>query len=216
MLKKILNILIILIVIAILVFVGIWCYDKYREFSTNEENEELEEIMEFVDAYLEEQANIQQNENEEENSQNSPVSSPSGGTKKQIKYKEYTIIGKIQIPKINLSYPILNESTVVSLKKGITKQYGVDPNEYGNMVIAGHNYRNGTMFSNLKKVTVGDTVKITDIGGTTVNYVVYEIYETDPNNTAHMTQDKTIRHVVLTTCNNDSSKRLIVKCKEVV
>jgi len=221
MLKKILNILIVLIVIAILVFVGIWGYDKYREYDTTKENDELEEIMAVVDDYLAEQAKAQSEEilnNESDGSANggSGGNKSTGGSKKQIKYKEYTIIGKLQIPKIKLSYPILNESTVVSLKKGITRQWGVNPNEMGTIVIAGHNYRNGTMFSNLKKVVVGDQVKLTDIGGTTINYVVYEIYETDPNNTAHMKNDKSMRNVVLTTCNNDSSKRLIVKCKEVL
>lgn len=213
--KKFLDVLIILVGVAILVFAGIWGYDKWKEYKTETDNEDIEDIMGYVDEYLEEQAKINEQNNVEEQNNSSVNNNVSNNkTKKQIAYKEYIIIGKLEIKKIRLSYPILNESTVVSLEKGITKQWGVDPNEYGTMVIAGHNMRNGTLFSNLKKVAIGDTIQITDIGGTTVNYQVYDIYETDPNNTAHMSTDKSSRNVVLTTCNNDSSKRLIVKCKE--
>jgi len=227
MLKKILNIIIVLIILAILVFAGIFAYDMLRKYQTTEDNEEIEDVIDEVSVYLDNYLeSIEQDNNIENttdtnnttNTTNRTTSKTSGTTKKvakQIQYKDYSIIGKIVIDKIKLSYPILNESTVVSLKRSITKQYGVNPNEKGNMVLAGHNYRNGTMFSNLKKLVVGDIVKIIDLSGTTVEYKIYEIYETTPNDSAHLTQDTSIRHLVLTTCTNDNQRRIIVKCKEV-
>ena len=84
----------------------------------------------------------------------------------------------------------------------------------GNMVLAGHNYRNGTMFGNLKLVNIGDKVKITDLSGNTIEYVVYDKYETNASDTVHYAQDKSIRHIVLTTCSSNGQKRLVVKCKQ--
>lgn len=225
MLKKILNIIIVLILLTILVFVGIFAYDMNRKYQTTEDNEEIEdvidEVSDFLDNYLEtiEQANNSSitNTSDSGNSQKSGNSGSNTSKKKvatQIQYKDYSIIGKIIIDKIQLSYPILNESTVVSLKRSITKQYGVNPNQKGNMVLAGHNYRNGTMFSNLKNLSIGDIVKITDLSGTTIEYEIYEIYETTPNDSSHLTQDTSIRHLVLTTCTNDNQRRVILKCKE--
>jgi len=227
MLKKILNIIILLITLAILVFVGIWLYDWYRKYETDKTNQQLEYVMQdtidYFDAYVQQIA--QENEDvvieqapETENTENTSTTTNKPKKKKvvtEIQYNDYVIIGKIVISKINLSYPILGESTVGSLKVGITKQYGVDPNRMGTMVLAGHNYRNGTMFSNLKKMVAGDIVEITDLSGATVQYIIDEIYETTPEDTAHLVQDTTTRRLVLTTCTNDSKKRIIIKCQAV-
>ena len=45
-------------------------------------------------------------------------------------------------------------------------------------VLIGHNYRNGTFFSNNKKLTKGDKIYITDNDGNKVTYIVYKKYET--------------------------------------
>ena len=54
----------------------------------------------------------------------------------------YTPIATIRIPKINIYYPILSETTEELLKKAPTKFMYGEPNEVGNFCIAGHNYRN--------------------------------------------------------------------------
>ena len=62
------------------------------------------------------------------------------------KYKGYYMAGTIEIPKINLSYPILEKVTDKTLKLAVAIEWPQpDPvlNEIGNVVIAGHNYRNG-------------------------------------------------------------------------
>lgn len=223
MAKKILNVIIILITLAILIFAGIWLYDWYRKYETDKANQQLEVVMEdtmdYVDAYLEQVAQ-QEEEVPEEIVDNGTETTTTTKPKKkkvasQIQYNDYVIVGKIVIKKIKLSYPILGESTVGSLKMGITKQYGVAPNKMGTMVLAGHNYRNGTMFSNLKKLVIGDIVEIIDLSGTTVQYSIYDIYETTPEDTAHLVQDTSVKRLVLTTCTNDSKKRIIIKCEAV-
>ena len=56
----------------------------------------------------------------------------------------------------------------------------------GNIVIAGHNYRNGKFFSSLKRVSTGDKIKITDLSGRTLIYTVYEKYETTPEDVEYI------------------------------
>lgn len=53
------------------------------------------------------------------------------------------IIGKITIEKINLNYSILSTCTEELLKLSPCRLCGPEPNEIGNLCIAGHNYDNG-------------------------------------------------------------------------
>ena len=126
------------------------------------------------------------------------------------------MIGYIEIPKINIKYPILEKETVASLEQSVAVRYPDNPklNEPGNVVIAGHNYRNGQFFSNLKNVSTGDVIKITDTSGKTLTYTIYEKYETTPEDVAYITRntgDNT--EITLVTCTDDSNARIIVKAK---
>ena len=58
------------------------------------------------------------------------------------------ILGIIEIPKINISYPIFSKFSDELLKISPCKFYGKSPKEYGNLCIAGHNYNNSKFFSN--------------------------------------------------------------------
>lgn len=69
------------------------------------------------------------------------------------------ILGVIQIEKIGLRYPILAITTDDFLKIAPCKFYGNELNGYGNFCIAGHNYDNDELFSNLKLLEVGDVIK---------------------------------------------------------
>ena len=60
----------------------------------------------------------------------------------------YSTIATINIPKINVEYPIIDgetdsvEETEALLKISPTKFWGQEANEVGNFCIVGHNYRN--------------------------------------------------------------------------
>ena len=98
------------------------------------------------------------------------------GSNATIKYKEFTVIGTIQIPDIDLKYPILEENNSKALKTSPVLIYTSQGlNNEGNSVITGHNYRNGTMFSNLNKLSNGNYIYITDNIGRKVNYKIYNI-----------------------------------------
>lgn len=131
--------------------------------------------------------------------------------------KEYETIGVVKIPKINISYPILAQTTNVEVMKvSPYKFWGANPNEVGNLCIIGHNYRRkGVFFSDVPSLTVGDIVEIQDLSQRTVQYEVYDLHTVDPNDRSDTTQyTNGKREVTLITCTDDAKQRVIVKCTE--
>ena len=134
----------------------------------------------------------------------------------------YDVIGKVKIPKINIEYPILNietsnpEETKVPMRYGIVKYWGGNVNDYGNLSIAGHNNYNGTMFGKTKNLEIGDIVELTDLTNRTIQYKIYDIFITDPNDVSILkTEDEKVREVTLITCTNGNKERLILKAREI-
>ena len=123
----------------------------------------------------------------------------------------------VKIPKINISYPILAQTTNVEVMKvSPYKFWGANPNEVGNLCIIGHNYRRkGVFFSDVPSLTVGDIVEIQDLSQRTVQYEVYDLHTVDPNDRSDTTQyTNGKREVTLITCTDDAKQRVIVKCTE--
>lgn len=86
--------------------------------------------------------------------------------------------------------------------------------KYGNLVIVGHNYKNGQFFGNLKKLENGDNIFLISSNGSSEMYKVYDKYivdETDMRCTSQETNGKI--ELTLITCDNDNTKRLVVKCR---
>ena len=128
--------------------------------------------------------------------------------------KSYNYIGRIVIPKIGVDYAILDHWSDELLKVSICKFHGANPNEVGNLCLVGHNWRNKRFFSKVPTLEIGDIVKITDLNEKTIDYEVYDIHIVEPNNTDDTTQKTNGRkEVTLITCTDDSSQRVIVKCK---
>lgn len=125
------------------------------------------------------------------------------------------VIGKIEIPKINLVTYILDETTKETLKKSVTKLCGPKVNGVGNLCIAGHNYNNKNMFKDLKKLNKEDSIFITDMKGNKIEYLVYDIYKVYPKETKCLSQETNgEREITLITCTAGAIKRLIVKATE--
>ena len=126
----------------------------------------------------------------------------------------YRTIAVLNIPKINLSTPIINDYSEANLNIAPTKLLGPTPNTVGNLVIVGHNNWNKEFFSNLHKLENGDIVELTDITGNKVTYQVYytaEIKQDDFSCLEQNTEGKT--ELTLITCiKYKKSKRLVLKC----
>ena len=132
-----------------------------------------------------------------------------------IQYEGYQVIGTIQIPKLNIEYPILVESTKESLEKSISRVGDGKVNEIGNLTLAGHNYIDGTMFGRIDQLEDEDEIYILDLYGNTVKYRVFNKYVTNPDDVSVLnTTEEGIREVTLITCTNGNSSRLIIKAKE--
>lgn len=208
------NFLTVLLVIAIIAIIGVvaYCgYDIYKKYYTNKEAEEA--ISQF-------DASTQQDENTEDENTDFQIEgidetqNIDTSTETQTKYKGYNMVGYIEIPKISIKYPVLEKVTKKSIQVAVAILDGPGLNQVGNTLIIGHNYRNGLFFSNLKKLSNGDAIYITDLSGTKLKYTVYSVYETDPQDITYMSRDTAGRkEISLSTCTNDGSARTIVWAK---
>jgi len=126
----------------------------------------------------------------------------------------FRTIGVIIIPKIDISYPIINECTDENLNIAPTKFLGPTINTEGNLVVVGHNNWNKDFFSNLHKLENGDVVELIDTSGNKLTYRVYNKYEIKQDDFSCLEQDTNGKtELTLITCiKYQKAKRLVVKC----
>ena len=132
----------------------------------------------------------------------------------------YTTEAIITIPKIDITYPILsqtsNELLEISVNRYWPKKGKIQLDEIDNYCIVGHNYRNGKMFGRLNELENGDIVEIDDLTGRTLKYAVYKTYVVQPDDTSCTSQHTNGRKELnLITCTNYGTERLVVKCKQI-
>ncbi len=210
---KVLTIILAIVAVAVLALLGFLGVDVYKKFTTEKA---VAEVLGEYENMLNEQSNIEtQVENSEEaipmlNEESITYTNTESGSSK-VTYEGYEVIGKIEIPAIDLSYPILERATPSSIELSVAHLYGVQPNEIGNMVIVGHNYRNGSFFGNNDRLQLGDKVYITDNSGTRIAYNIYNIYETSRDDSDYMQRDTNgKREISLSTCTDNSQAVLII------
>lgn len=180
-------------------------------YSATEKTEE-DVIVVILNQALDEEVTVtEETEEEETTPEQQTLTAGDGST--------YYTIGEINIPSINVNYPILTADNLDNidalLKISICKFHGVNPNQVGNLCLVGHNYKNSKFFSKVPNLTSGDIVQIKDLSGTTLNYVVYDKYIVEPDNvacTSQLTGGK--KEVTLITCTNDNKQRYIIKARE--
>jgi len=130
--------------------------------------------------------------------------------------KSYYTEAVLKIASLGIEYPVLSASSDELLKISVNKLWGPKPNEVGNYVIVGHNYRGGKMFGKLPTIKIGDTFQITDLSDRTITYKVYKTYEVDPSDvscTSQLTGGR--REVTLITCTSTGKKRFVVKAEAI-
>lgn len=204
-------------------------YYIYAEYNKNKEEEISQDILAQTDIVGEDQT-IKKDDKlvvmlDGDVTANPEVEDTLDEANQEIMEQEYVTVGgekyspiaSIEIPKINIKYPILSETTVELLKKAPTKFWGANPNEVGNFCIAGHNYRNKKFFSKVPTLENGDVIEITDTKGRTVKYTVYNKYtvtDDDMSPVSQLTNGR--KDITLITCTDDSKERVIVKATEVL
>lgn len=186
--------LVILIIFAIIV--SFFVIKKYIDMSKVENKAKL--VLENI------------NKEKQNNISNEPI--------QEIKQEIHgnKVVGIIKIPKIELEYPILETTSVETLKLSITKFWGNKINEIGNVTLAGHNNLSGTMFGKTKNLEIGDIIELTDIQNVTLKYEIFDKYVIDPNDIRCILPiEEYSREVTLITCTNGNKNRLIVKAREI-
>lgn len=128
---------------------------------------------------------------------------------------ENTIFGIIEIPKINIYYPVFATLSEELLKISPCKFYGKSPTLNGNICIAGHNYNNSMFFSNLYLLEKNDQIYLYDNQNNKFIYTVFDLYEVDESDLSPIfNYNKSLRELTLVTCNNSTQNRIIVKAKQ--
>ena len=134
----------------------------------------------------------------------------------------YTTVAVIEIPQIDITYPIIysndtSEQTVEDLLKiSVVKYWGPEANKPGNFCVAGHNYLNKKFFSKASSLKYGDVIYLTDTNNKTLEYRVYDNYIVEPEDlkcTSQLTNGAT--DITLITCTKTGSQRVIIKARAI-
>ena len=221
-----LTILLVVIIIAIVAIIGFLGF-KFYQTTTNKNNSE-----DFVNTFIDQTQNgpsgnvsiIPSNGDDttDEDSNifegveggNNNASSGGGSSSSNApKYNGFLTSGTIEIPATNLKCPILDSSeySPKALETSVVELYGPGLNQVGITTISGHNYRNGTFFSNNKKLQIGDKILITDLTGKRLSYTIYDKFEAEENYADYMTKDtQGAIEVALSTCTDSAKARIII------
>lgn len=213
--KTFFNIIIIITVIALISVIGYLAYYYISNYIALKQAEKAVDEFEneVIVVAIDDEENAQ---NEIQNEQTPQTNqSTTNKTTSKVSYKGYSMIGTIQIPKTKVKAPIVDKVTTTSITAAAAVLYGPGLNEVGNTVIVAHNYRNGTFFSNNKKLVIGDKVYITDSTGRKIEYTIYKTYLASETEFDYATRDTAgKREISLSTCTTDPTKRLVIWAKE--
>lgn len=194
--KKVYNLIIAVLIVALIVVVAMIVI-RYGGNYLNEKE---------VSASLE---TIEEELNKEETQQSESLP--------ELEFKGYKIEGIIEIPKINIKYPIIDHTNEETMKVSITKFWGPQANEIGNYTVAGHNNKDGTMFGKTKYLQIGDKIKLTNLKNETIEYEIFKIYSIDPDNVSCVESvENGTREITLITCTNGHKNRLVTKARQIL
>ena len=223
--SKVLTIILVIVIVAIVILLGFLGFDYIKKYNASKQ------ASDFVEDYQGDITTDEENNTEDNNSQENIVldssnevaiddTSTNGSSSSGKKtYKGYTVVGTMRIPAINLEYPIFQEVKTKALETGLIALYpsGDNINQPGNTVVIGHNYRNGTFFSNLKKLSNGAKIYVKDYRGTTLTYEVYNKFEASSTDTSFYTRDTSRKaELTLSTCTDSSNdQRTIIFARQV-
>ena len=190
--KKFINILKFLFIFALYLITFMMIYDNFRERKLNNQEKNALELFE--------------NKIEKKDIEPEPEKTYT------VNYNGYTILGKIEIPKVGISTVILKEHTYAAMSIGSIKTYGVDLNEKGGFVISAHNFRGRTpFFYPVRNLKDGDLIYISDNLGRKMTYTVYSVSRyVSPEDTSYLVHTEDY-HLTIVTCENGGKSRIVVR-----
>lgn len=215
-----LTVLLIIIIIAVIGLLGYLGYSYYNNYIISTDSDKF--VENFIEEIKDDSETEKNNDEITDNNLSEAIDAidsigSSSTTKKTVKYKGFNVLGTIEIPKTNIKYPILEgPDTVKKLEVSVSARYPENAvlNTAGNIVIAGHNYRNSLFFSNNKKLSNGDKIYITDLNGKKMTYIIYNIFIAEETDASFYNKDTDGKiEVTLVTCTDDSSQRLVIEAR---
>ena len=123
------------------------------------------------------------------------------------------VIGVIEIESLNIKYPVLEGTGKKQLDYAICHiPETADIGDAGNCVLCGHNGgRNGIFFTYLNRITLGDTVKVTDKEGMIHLYEAAQTKIISPYDGS--VKERTGEEIlILLTCAENGTKRFVCYC----
>lgn len=127
--------------------------------------------------------------------------------------KNQQVIGIINIPAIDIEFPIVEGSNRANIAVAIGHMKGTSVlGGEGNCVLAGHHggiY--GVFFKNLEKLKKNDNVVLTDEYGTSYTYKVSKSFKVKPTD-VYVTDNLEGYNLTLITCQDNGKNRLVVRC----
>ena len=125
------------------------------------------------------------------------------------------VIGILEIPELDEELPIIGKWSYKLLKISVCRYKGPDPLEDGNLVIIGHNYKNGSHFGRLSTLTVGSEIYLTNAAtGERVRYEVYQIKSIASDAFSALKSYQGDAGLTLMTCKDNGTNRLLVRCEQ--
>lgn len=197
MVKKAINILIFLFIFSLYFVSFLFIYDTFRE-------RKLKNLETGALDIFDKQVKVQEVKNEEQ----------ANTYDEDLSYRNYTILGKVEIPKIGFTSVIIKEYTYSAMSVGVIKSYGVELNEPGGFVLAGHNFRGRSLFMyNIYRLVEGDKIYITDTSGRKMEYTVYEKIRYYSPSDASIFRKYDDYNVTLITCEDGGQSRIVIKAR---
>lgn len=133
--------------------------------------------------------------------------------KKASPYPAEGAVGIVEIPDLDIRYPVFEGTGAVQLNEGIGHMESTAPLcGTGNCVLAGHNgSRRGTFFTNLGSVKAGMEVKLTTKADMTHCYTVEEMRVVTPYD-GWVTEESDTELLTLFTCAEHGTRRFACRC----
>lgn len=213
--NKVLTVILVILLMAIIGVAGYLGYGVYQKYKNNKETST---VLDEFDKFVIELGNDDNTQTGDDNNNNNQTGSGGVGgiSTNGLYYRGYKVIGKLEMPSVNLQYPILDMLTDArAIDYSIAMQYGAGLNKVGNTVIIGHNTYNGTFFGKNKKMKIGDIVYVTDLEGNRIAYEIYNKYITPGSDYTYANRNTNGgREITLVTCDNNNKNRLIICARE--
>ena len=210
--------IVIIVIISIIVYLNIKANNKKNDIEIN--NTISDTIIDKTDEpmVVELGNNIKTRENpktDEENSKNKEESKNTqpldAATLTQNIYNMNSEIGTLYIPKTGLTTAIYSNSSVSQMEKMPCFLYTTGGlNKPGATLIVGHNKRNGKLFSNNKKIEVGDEFYFKDYEGVELKYNVYSKFTTTDGDMSFLNPNETSPVIALSCCTDANDENRII------